>query len=54
MFRAETWAANRRRAAEPPLVYEQYDVSERYGRITMARNKQRKMKKTIVANEGLI
>ena len=37
----------------PPLGYEQYDLSERYGGITMAQNKQHKLKQTIAANEGL-
>jgi len=47
------WAANRRHGAVCPLAYEQYDLSERYGGITMAQNKQHKLKQTIAANEGL-
>src|SRR6266545_4549463 len=43
------WAANRRHGAVRPLAYEQYDLSERYGGITVARSTKHKLKQTIGA-----
>src|SRR5262249_40748144 len=48
-FSIAHWAANRRRSAAPPLTYQQYDVSERYGGMIVARSTKHKLTATIAA-----
>src|SRR5262249_47409533 len=40
---------NGRRSAAPPLTYEQYDLSQRHGGITVARSTKHKAREIIVA-----
>src|SRR5262249_45454643 len=49
LFSTAAWAAHRRRGAVPPLTYKQYDRSERYGGMIVARSTKHMAKKMIAA-----
>src|SRR5262245_49762285 len=49
IFSIAHWAAHRRRSAAPPLTYEQHDLSQRHGGITVARSTKHKAREIIVA-----